>query len=232
MTGQPYTIPFHPYHQNNPPTVQSPYLLYPSGTIQTLFCQSNIYNICRIIFSGGTVLSVDSTTVQPQYPQNPPKTAFNQQSVLSKKPLILTVTNDQKKVSRFYFQRCSLSRPSLFQPCDTILPLFQTLKPPNPGISATSQPRNPGRHLTAVSCPLFEIVPCLDRSVPSQSQYLTVPCPLFEIVPWHNRSMSQPLHGITATKFQQTTVPFHPCQKKAVKRRLSKNNPGGMFRTV
>ena len=84
MTGQPYTIPFHPYHQNNPPTVQSPYLLYPSGTIQTLFCQSNIYNICRIIFSGGTVLSVDSTTVQPQYPQNPPKTAFNQQSVLSK----------------------------------------------------------------------------------------------------------------------------------------------------
>ena len=84
MIGQPYTIPFHPYHQNNPPTVQSPYLLYPSGTIQTLFCQSNIYNICRIIFSGGTVLSVDSTTVQPQYPQNPPKTAFNQQSVLSK----------------------------------------------------------------------------------------------------------------------------------------------------
>ena len=74
------------------------------------------------------ILSTDSTTVQPQHPQNLFKTAFNQ---AVEKPLILTVTNDQKKVFWSYFQWHSLSQPSLFQPRDTILPLFlQTIVSP------------------------------------------------------------------------------------------------------
>ena len=108
-------------------------------------------------------------------------------------------------------------------------PFYHYSKPPNPNISATSQPYNSGRYLTAVSCPLFPVVLCLDRSVPSQSQYLAVPwyrspnISPFHVSPFRcsNRPML-PVHNLVPVKKHILTQPF--CQKKKVviEKRLSK----------
>ena len=98
-------------------------------------------------------------------------------------------------------------------------PFYHYSKPPNPNISATSQPYNSGRHLTAVSCPLFPVVLCLDRSVPSQSQYLAVP--------WYRSPNISPFHGIAVpishhSMSHHSAVPTVPCYRSTTSS-LSKN---------
>ena len=126
-------------------------------------------------------------------------------------------------------------------------PFYHYSKPPNPNISATSQPYNSGRYLTAVSCPLFPVVLCLDRSVPSQSQYLAVPwyrspnISPFHVSPFRcsNRPML-PVHNLVPVKKHILTQPFcqkrrlsskKGCQRKAVKKQPRRHVPHSIVLT-
>ena len=143
----------------------------------------------------------------------------------------------KKRSPCFTFKGVLYPSHPLFNP---MTPFYHYSKPPNPNISATSQPYNSGRYLTAVSCPLFPVVLCLDRSVPSQSQYLTVQPSMSHhsavpTVPCLTIPLFQPSH-VTGPQPRpcQKTYPNtavlskkEGCQKKAVKKTDSE-----LFHTV